>query len=183
MLGLVVEGDVVVQRRVNGTGAQSVGDGKEDQHPEPGGYGKAEQGQHREKHAGHGDDPGSQFAGQPVREKARNDGAAGNHHGHQPHIGHRNVKLHVHHRPPGAKQRVRQPKADKRKIDERKQKRIHIVFSPNKWSHGTLSAPRDLKLCLSAAFHASGRVSSAVVSGTVGSSGCCSGSSQAGNRE
>ena len=66
MPGGVVKGDIFVQRRVDGSGSQPVGDGKHNEHPEPAGDGKPQQGDRREEYAGHGHDAGAQLPSQPV---------------------------------------------------------------------------------------------------------------------
>ena len=118
-------GHKVVEGGVNGSRPQAVGNGKKQEHGKIGGDGVAQKGYGGEKHAGNRHPGGAEPAGKAVGKEAGQDGAQGDKGGENAHKGNRDTQLQVHHRPPGAQQRVRQPQAHKGQIHKTQQKGIH----------------------------------------------------------
>ena len=112
-----MQGHIVVHGRVDAASPQPVGNRPEAEHPEAGGQGKAAQGNGGEKHAYYRDPAGGEPADKPLGGKAGADGAARDNHGDDTGGGKRHIKGNPHGRPSGSQQRVRQPQADKHKID------------------------------------------------------------------
>ena len=122
----IMKGDVIVESGIDGSRAQPVRDGKQDEHPKAVGEGKAEERSRGQKYADHRHHSCPELARQPVRHQTGNYRPARNDHGNDAHIGHGDAELAVHSRPARSEQRVRQPETDEGKIDERKQQRIHF---------------------------------------------------------
>ena len=91
---------------------------------------EAEEGGGGDAHAEGGDPAGAQPPGQPVAAKAGDDGAGGDDHGDDPHVGHRDPQLPVYGGPGGAQQGVRQTQADEGQVDDGKKKMDHSAFPP-----------------------------------------------------
>ena len=123
--GGVVLGHKVVEGGVNGSRPQAVGNGKDHEHNEIPGNGKAQKGRSGEKHAGDRHPGGAEPPGEPAGKETGYNGSQGDDGGENAHKGNRDTQLQVHHRPPGAQQRVRQPQAHKGQIHKTQQKGIH----------------------------------------------------------
>ena len=80
MPGLVVEGDVVVERRVNAPGPEAVGQREDKEHPELAAEREPEQPQRRHQRADGGHLAGAEPADDPFAHEAGNDCAGGNGH-------------------------------------------------------------------------------------------------------
>lgn len=126
VLGLVVQGDVVIERRVYRARAETVGHGKNKEQPKPVRKREAEQRKNGQKYAEHRDYPRPEPSVQPVGHQTRSYRAAGYDHGDDAHIRNRHSELEVHDGPARAEKRIGQSEADKGKIDKCKQKRIHF---------------------------------------------------------
>ena len=125
---LIMQRHIVIERRVDRARTETVRHGEGEQHPELCGNRKTEESEHREEHARGRHAAGAELSRELIRQKARSDRPAGDYHGHNAHVRHRNAELRVHDRPAGAEQRIRQTEADKRKIDKCQQQRIHILY-------------------------------------------------------
>ena len=138
----VVEGHIVVQRRVHAARPQAVGHRPQAQGQEGAADGEAEEGGGGDAHAEGGDPAGAQPPGQPVAAKAGDDGAGGDDHGDDPHVGHRDPQLPVYGGPGGAQQGVRQTQADEGQVDDGEQKMDHSAFPPwPQWGGGFFAVP------------------------------------------
>ena len=126
VLGLVVQGDVVIERRVYRARAETVGHGKNKEQPKPVRKRKAEQRKNGQKYAEHRDYPRPELSVQPVGHQTRSYRSAGYDHGDDAHIRNRHSELEMHDGPARAEKRIGQSEADKGKIDKCKQKRIHF---------------------------------------------------------
>ena len=74
--------------------------------------------------------PPKETADHPGTEQGGNDGHEGDRHGHIARIGRGDTENHLHLRPAGTQQGIRQPQADKNQIDDRKQQGTHGSFLP-----------------------------------------------------
>lgn len=125
VLGLIVQGDVVIERRVYRARSEPVRHGENNNHPEAARKREAEQRKNGQKYAEHRDYPRPEPSVQPVGHQTRSYRSAGYDHGDDAHIRNRHSELKMHDRPARAEKRIGQPEADKGKIDKCKQKRIH----------------------------------------------------------
>ena len=116
-----MERHVVVERRVDGACAKSVGNGKQAEHENRIGEGKAHQGQGGEGTACGIDDARAELSHQAVGQKAGYDGARRDDQADNARGREACAELHLHHRPCRAKQRVGQAEADKGNINNCKQ--------------------------------------------------------------
>ena len=143
----VVQGHVVVQRRVHTARPQTVGHGPQAQHPEGGTGGKSQQGRRRDGHAEHRHLPRPQCAAHPLAEQAGHHGAQRDDHGHHPCPGHAYAQVPVHHRPRRAQHGVGQAQTDKGQIDHGQKQMRHVVSSvfPVLRQNGRLSRRKDAR--------------------------------------
>lgn len=125
VLCLVVQGDIVVERRVYRARSESVRHGENNKQPEAARKRETEQRDDRQEHAHHRDYPRAEFSVEPIRHQARHYRSAGYDHGDDAHIRNRHSELEMHDGPARAEKRIGQSEADKGKIDKCKQKRIH----------------------------------------------------------
>ena len=110
--------DIMIDRRVDGAGAESVGDSEQKQHPVAAAEGESQKAQYRQAY-GHDHDPlGVDFPDQARAEQRGDDGHAGDGHGHIARVGRWYAEGGLHDRPAGAEQRVRQPQANEDEIDD-----------------------------------------------------------------
>ena len=80
VLGFVVQGDVVIERRVYRARAETVGHGKNKEQPKPVRKRETEQRDDRQEHAHHRDYPRAEFSVEPIRHQARHYRSAGYYH-------------------------------------------------------------------------------------------------------
>ena len=124
---LKVEGGVIVQSRVHAARPQAVGDGPKAKEQEAVAEGEPKQGHSGGGDGEHGDFPGAQPLGQPVRHQTRHDRAGADDHGHDPGVRERHSQRWVHGGPGRSQQGVRQPQADKGQVDQGQKKMGHIA--------------------------------------------------------
>lgn len=86
VLGFVVQGDVVIERRVYRACAETVGHGKNKEQPKPVRKRETEQRDDRQEHAHHRDYPRAELPVEPIRHQARHNRSAGYGHGYDAHI-------------------------------------------------------------------------------------------------
>lgn len=110
--GCVVERYIVVQGGVHRAGTQTVGNGPEAEQPEGAADGKAEQCRSGEKDADSSYKPRTESAREAVGEQAGQNGAAGDQHCDNAHIGHGHLQILMHNGPRGADQGIRQSQTD-----------------------------------------------------------------------
>ena len=126
----VVQGHVVVQRRVHAARPQAVGDCPQAQPPEGPAGGEAEQGGGGQPHAGGGDPPGAQPFGEPVALQAGHHRAHGDDDGDRPGPGGGHAQVGVHHRPGRAQQGIGQAQADEGEVDDGQKQVYHMQVPP-----------------------------------------------------
>lgn len=127
----IMEGDIVVQRRVDAARAKPVRDRPEAEHRIAAAEGKAEERRAGHRHADRRDPARAETPRQPVAEQARDDRADGDDHENEARGRQRRADLRMDDRPRGAEQRVRQTETDKGEINDPKQQREHkriLVF-------------------------------------------------------
>ncbi|MPN15371.1 hypothetical protein SDC9_162702 [bioreactor metagenome] len=115
---LVVQRDVVVQRRVNRARAESQRNGEQQQKDEVLRVGKPKQRRRRHQHADRRHSARSEPANGAHGEQAGHHRARRNEDGNQPRVGDGHAQLRIRNRPGCAEQRVRQAEADERQINE-----------------------------------------------------------------
>ena len=113
MMCLIMKSHKVIQGGIHTSRPQAVGNGKKAEKPGGMGRGEAEQGGRRHKYTDGGDKAGPQAPYNFFTEKAGNNGSSCNNHGNDTGKRNRDLKLPIHNGPGGAKQRIRQPQADK----------------------------------------------------------------------
>ena len=116
----IVKGDVVVERSVDRSRAQTVRNGKNDQHPKSVGKGKSEQRDRRKKYAADGDDARAELSRQFIRKKTGYDRSSRYDHGNDAHKGDRNVQVVMDDGPARAEKGIGKPEADKSDINKSK---------------------------------------------------------------
>ena len=82
-----MEGHIIVQGRIHGTGTEAEGDRDQAEDPEAARQGKAKKGQGRHQDADGGDGSRPEPPGHPIGQEAGNDRAAGDDHGDDARIG------------------------------------------------------------------------------------------------
>ena len=123
--GGVVARDIVVDRRVDGTRAQAVGNGEQKQHPKPRGDRKAQQAEHGE---GDGDDHDPLCVEAPYHSgthQCGDDGHEADGHRHIAGTGGGHAEKHLHCGPARAKKRIGQAEADENQIDDSQKQGPH----------------------------------------------------------
>ena len=93
--GGVVQGDIVVERRVDGARSEAVGDAEDEQHPELGAEREPDERDRRQKDAHDGDGSRAEFMDETVGKQARDDGPARDDHGDDAHVRDGHVKFKV----------------------------------------------------------------------------------------
>ena len=121
----IMEGDIVVQRRVDAARAKPVRDRAEAQHRIAAAEGKTEERRAGHRHADRRDPARAETPCQTVAEQARDDRADGDDHENEARGRQRRADLRMDDRPRGAEQRVRKAETDKGEINDPKQQRQH----------------------------------------------------------
>lgn len=80
VLGLIVQGDVVIERRVYRARSEPVRHGENNNHPEAARKREAEQRKNGQKYAEHRDYPSAELSVEPIRHQARHNRSAGYYH-------------------------------------------------------------------------------------------------------
>lgn len=86
VLRLVVQGDIVVERRVYRARSEPVRHGENNKHPEAARKGETEHRDDRQEHAHHRDYPRAELSVEPIRHQTRHNRSAGYGHGYDAHI-------------------------------------------------------------------------------------------------
>ena len=123
-----MESHEIIEGRIHRAGSKSIRNGPETEHPK--GIRKRKAKQRRSCH-GHTDSrhqSRTELFRQEIALKAGKNGSGGNNHGNDTGIGNRDGKFLIHRGPGRAQQRIRQPQADKRKINDGKKQGQHVVF-------------------------------------------------------
>ena len=118
VLSLIMQGNVIVQYGIHAARAESVGNCPEDQHPEAGADGKAEQRDRRQKNADRRDFPGAEFSDHSVAEEAGDNRTDGHDDGNDSRVRHRDGQRFLHDGPCRAEQGIGQTETDKADVDE-----------------------------------------------------------------
>ena len=121
---------VVVDRGVDGAGAQPVGDGEQEQHPVALADREAQETQHRQGDGDDHDPLGMEAADHSRAEQGGEDGHEGDGHRHIARPGGGDAEDRLHGGPAGAQQGIRQTETDENEIDDSQKERSHLHCSP-----------------------------------------------------
>ena len=138
MGGLVVEGNVVVQSRIHRAAAQAQRNGREQEPPDGGGEGVAEQAHSCEQGADRRHLAGAEAVDELIGKEAGDDGEDAEIGGQESRHRHGEAELPRHDRPRGAEEGVGDAETDEADIDDDEEKGGHGGTSRLEWFHCTI---------------------------------------------